>query len=151
MSPASCMTVPSPPGGTGILDSSTVPSKIGGRNPCSRMTVALPRGSFDADALLRAALRGERACGTFPMRIDRDGGWHYRGSPIGRMPLVRLFASVLRRAEDGSYWLVTPAEQGRIEVEDVPFTAVGMRHPRAGRGQGVLFRTHPHEGGPPAP
>ena len=106
------------------------------------MPVALPRGSFDADALLRAALRGERACCVFPMRIDRDGGWHYRGSPIGRMPLVRLFASVLRRAEDGSYWLVTPAEQGRIEVEDVPFTAVEMRRSGTGRDQAISFRTN---------
>ena len=106
------------------------------------MPAALPRGSFDADALLRAALRGERACGTFPMRIDRDGGWHYRGSPIGRMPLVRLFASVLRRADDGSYWLVTPAEQGRIEVDDVPFTAVEMRRSGAGGEQAVSFRTN---------
>ena len=100
------------------------------------MTVALPRGSFDADALLRAALRGERACCAFPIRIDRDGGWHYRGSP-----LVRLFAGVLRRAEDGSYWLVTPTEQGRIEVEDVPFTVVEMR--RFGDGR------HPGQSVPP--
>ena len=76
------------------------------------------------------------------MRIDRDGVWHYRGSPIGRMPLVRLFASVLRRADDGSYWLVTPAEQGRIEVEDVPFTAVEMRRSGSGREQAVSFRTN---------
>ena len=106
------------------------------------MPVALPRASFDADAILRAALRGERACGTFPIRIDRDGGWHYRGSPIGRAPLVKLFAGVLRRAEDGSYWLVTPAEQGRIEVEDVPFVAVEMRRHGAGREQTISFRTN---------
>ena len=67
------------------------------------------------------------------MRIDRDGGWHYRGSPIGRLPLVKLFATVLRRAEDGSYWLVTPVEQGRIEVEDVPFVAVELQSDGRGR------------------
>src|SRR3954454_2704130 len=58
------------------------------------------------------------------------------------MPLVRLFASVLRRADDGSYWLVTPAEQGRIEVEDVPFTAVEMRRSGDGREQAISFRTN---------
>mgnify|MGYP003693630191 CR=1 FL=1 len=42
------------------------------------------------------------------------------------MPLVKLFASVLRRETDGRYWLVTPAERGRIEVEDVPFLAVAL-------------------------
>ena len=63
----------------------------------------------------------------FQIRIDREGGWHYRGSPIARLPLVKLFATVLRRAEDGSYWLITPGEQGRIEVDDVPFTASSCR------------------------
>src|SRR4051812_3412972 len=58
------------------------------------------------------------------MRIARDGTWYYRGSPIARMPLVKLFASVLRREADGSYWLVTPAERGQVTVEDVPFIAV---------------------------
>ena len=52
------------------------------------------------------------------MRIARDGTWHYRGSPINRKPLVKLFSSVLRRETDGSYWLVTPVERGRISVED---------------------------------
>lgn len=102
----------------------------------------MPRPPFDADALLEAALRGERACGEFGMRIDRDGGWHHQGSPIGRPALVRLFASVLRRAGDGSYWLVTPGEQGRIEVEDVPFTAVELRREGEGRDQRLSFRTN---------
>jgi len=65
-------------------------------------------------------------CGHFSMRIGRDGTWHYRGSPIGRKELVCLFASVLKREDDGSYWLETPVERGRIEVEDVPFVAVEM-------------------------
>lgn len=99
----------------------------------------MPRAPFDADALLRAAQRGERGpCGSFAIRIDRDGRWHYRGSPIERLPLVRLFASVLRRADDGTYWLVTPGEQGLIEVEDAPFAAVELR--REGEGGGALLR-----------
>jgi len=65
-------------------------------------------------------------CGDFHMRIARDGSWHYQGSPIGRKELVCLFASVLKREEDGSYWLETPVERGRVEVEDVPFVAVEL-------------------------
>ena len=65
-------------------------------------------------------------CGEFRMRIARDGSWHYQGSPIGRKELVCLFASVLKREDDGSYWLETPAERGRIEVEDAPFVAVEL-------------------------
>lgn len=66
------------------------------------------------------------SCGDFDFRIARDGTWFYRGSPIGRKPLVRLFSTVLRRENDGSFWLVTPAERGRITVDDAPFVAVEM-------------------------
>lgn len=76
------------------------------------------------------------------MRIDRNGVWHYRGSPIGRLPLVKLFATVLRRGPDGGYWLVTPAEQGRIEVEDVPFVAVELGREGEGAAQTLSLRTN---------
>lgn len=102
----------------------------------------MARKPFDAEAILAAIARGERSCGDFEMRIDREGTWHYRGSPIGRLPLVKLFATVLRRAEDGSYWLITPVEQGRIAVDDVPFVAVDMEREGEGRAQQLRFRTN---------
>jgi uncharacterized protein len=80
--------------------------------------------------------------GDLGIRIARDGSWYYRGSPIGRLPLVKLFASVLRREADGSYWLVTPAERGRIEVEDVPFLAVELTVAGEGRDRRLIFRTN---------
>ena len=80
--------------------------------------------------------------GDLDMRIARDGTWYYRGSPINRIPLVKLFASVLRRETDGSYWLVTPAERGRVTVEDVPFIAVAVDMQGQGRGQRLIFRTN---------
>jgi uncharacterized protein len=76
------------------------------------------------------------------MRIARDGTWFYRGSPINRMPLVKLFASVLRREHDGNYWLVTPAERGRVTVEDAPFIAVAVDRDGEGRAQRLIFRTN---------
>ena len=84
----------------------------------------------------------ENICGDFGLSIGRDGTWFYRGSPIGRKPLVKLFASVLRRDVDGGYWLVTPAEKGRIEVEDVPFVAVEASIIGVGREQTVTLRTN---------
>ena len=81
-------------------------------------------------------------CGDSEMRIARDGTWFYLGSPIGRLPLVKLFASVLRREADGRYWLVTPAERGRVEVEDVPFVAVAVTVEGEGRDQRLIFRTN---------
>src|SRR6266700_1050657 len=76
------------------------------------------------------------------MRIARDGTWFYRGSPITRMPLVKLFASVLRREPDGLYWLVTPAERGRVTVEDAPFIAVAVDRQGEGQAQLLIFRTN---------
>lgn len=76
-------------------------------------------------------------CGDIDMRIARDGSWHYRGSPIARPALVRLFASVLRRDEardGGRYVLVTPAEKLGIAVEDAPFVGVEL----AGEPEGGL-------------
>jgi uncharacterized protein len=80
--------------------------------------------------------------GDLDMRIARDGTWFYRGSPINRPPLVKLFASVLRREADGSYWLVTPAERGRVVVEDAPFVAVAVDREGGGPDQRLIFRTN---------
>jgi hypothetical protein len=81
-------------------------------------------------------------CGEFAIRIGRDGTWYYLNSPIGRKPLVKLFSTVLRREPDGHYWLVTPYERGRIEVEDVPFIAVEVTAEGTGPAQRLRFRTN---------
>ena len=80
--------------------------------------------------------------GDLDMRIARDGTWFYRSSPITRQRLVRLFASVLRREDDGSYWLVTPVERGRVTVEDAPFVAVEVNSEGADRNRRLSFRTN---------
>lgn len=86
--------------------------------------------------------RAPRECGDLPFLIKRDGTWLYRGSPIGRREMVCLFSSVLKREPDGSYWLQTPAERGRIQVEDTPWLAVEMDWTGHGRGQVLSFRTN---------
>jgi hypothetical protein len=80
--------------------------------------------------------------GDIPFVIRRDGVWLYRGTPIERKPLVCLFASVLRRDADGAWWLRTPAERGRIVVEDAPFIAVELEWTGEGREQVLSFRTN---------
>ena len=89
-----------------------------------------------------AAPGGPTLCGDIDMRIGRDGTWHYLGSPIGRKPLVKLFASVLQCDQDGDFWLITPAEMCRIQVEDAPFTAVEMTVEGNGTQQRLSFRTN---------
>jgi len=81
-------------------------------------------------------------CGDLPFLIQRDGTWLYRGSAIERKELVCLFASVLKRESDGSFWLETPAERGKIEVEDAPFVAVELDWRGDGRQQTLSFRTN---------
>jgi uncharacterized protein len=81
-------------------------------------------------------------CGHFDIVIQRDGTWLYRGSKIGRLPLVKLFASVLECDETGTYWLRTPAERGTVTVEDAPFVAVGLETRESGSEQVLIFRTN---------
>ena len=81
-------------------------------------------------------------CGDIDMRIARDGTWFYHGSPIGRKPLAKLFASVLRRESDGNYYLVTPVERCLVRVDDVPFVAVEVNATVAGPQQELTFRTN---------
>jgi hypothetical protein len=81
-------------------------------------------------------------CGDLPFVIKRDGTWMYRGSAIQRKELVCLFASVLKRGDDGSFLLETPAERGRIDVEDAPFVAVELDWAGDGRHQTLSFRTN---------
>jgi hypothetical protein len=81
-------------------------------------------------------------CGDIDMRIAQDGTWFYMNSPIGRKPLVKLFASVMRHDDDGKYYLVTPAEKCGIQVDDAPFIAIRMSTEGKGREQVISFETN---------
>jgi len=77
------------------------------------------------------------------MRIAADGTWFHEGRPIRRPALVKLFAGILSRDENGKYWLTTPVERGEIAVEDVPFLAVEVAVEQdVSGGQIVRFRTN---------
>jgi hypothetical protein len=80
-------------------------------------------------------------CGDIDMRIAAEGTWFYCGSPIGRAPLVQLFASILRKESD-RYVLVTPIEKVGIKVDDAPFLAVEMFNQSATREPQLMFRTN---------
>jgi uncharacterized protein len=84
-------------------------------------------------------------CGDLGIRIDRNGRWFYHGTPINRKEMVCLFASMLQRHGDDSYWLVTPDERGIIQVDDVPFLAVEMFTGSCGRDMVLSFRTNMDE------
>ena len=63
-------------------------------------------------------------CGFVDISIDRDGRWYHEGSEIKRQELVSLFAGLLRREEDGGYYLVTPVEKVEVDVALHPLMVV---------------------------
>ena len=79
-------------------------------------------------------------CGEIDIRIARDGTWFHEGTPIGRLGLVTLFASILKREGD-RYFLVTPVEKVGIQVEDAPFLAVDFTVTESGPSQRLTFVT----------
>ena len=74
--------------------------------------------------------------GDIAIRIAADGSWYHQGDPIKRESLRNLFASILRREDDGEYYLVTPAEKWRIQVDLHPLLVTDVEQ----RG-GTLFLT----------
>ena len=80
-------------------------------------------------------------CGDLDIRISRNGQWWYLGTPIGRLELVNLFASVLK-LEEGKYFLVTPVEKIGITVDDAPFVAVDFEVAEPGPNQTITFETN---------
>jgi len=83
-------------------------------------------------------------CGDIDMRIAADGTWFYQKTPIGRLALVKLFASVLKR-EGEKYFLVTPVEKVGIAVDDAPFLAVELAIADEMQGRTLRFRTNVDE------
>jgi hypothetical protein len=78
--------------------------------------------------------------GDIDIEIAEDGTWFHEGGEIQRDALVQLFASILRREEDGQYYLVTPAEKWRIRVARHPLMVVGVDASGEG-GEAVITAT----------
>ncbi len=79
--------------------------------------------------------------GEIDIRIAADGSWFHQQRRFQRDSLVKLFAGILRR-EDEEYFLVTPAEKLRIEVEDAPFIATLVENIEADGQQAIVFTTN---------
>ncbi len=80
--------------------------------------------------------------GDLDMRIDREGRWFYQGGELKRSAMVKMFSSILRREGD-DYFLLTPAEKWRINVEQAPFLMVAMRVENAGtKDQFIVLETN---------
>ncbi len=117
----------------------TAGSKKGGLDGIAAM---LPRAG--GKSLPPVHLWNPPFCGNIDMRIASDGTWFYEKSPIGRIGLVKLFSSVLKREGD-DYFLVTPVEKVGIVVDDAPFLAVELKVENAAEGRTLNFRTNVDE------
>jgi len=74
--------------------------------------------------------------GDSEMRIAADGRWYHQGGLITRPAMVRAFAQLLVRDENGQHWLVTPHERLSIAVEDAAFLAIDVER----KGDALAFR-----------
>ncbi|NRB41384.1 MAG: DUF1285 domain-containing protein [Pseudomonadales bacterium] len=63
--------------------------------------------------------------GEMDLLIDKNQQWFHEGAAFQRQSLVNLLASVMRRDGD-DYFLVTPTEKMKIQVEDVPFSIASL-------------------------
>jgi hypothetical protein len=80
--------------------------------------------------------------GDIDIVIKADGRWIHEGGEIKRHQLVKLFASILRREDDGHYYLVTPVEKWRIQVEDLPLVIVDFELEESTASRRLIFKTN---------
>jgi hypothetical protein len=79
--------------------------------------------------------------GEIDISIATDGSWHHEGRRFQRDSMVKLFAGILRREQD-EYYLVTPGEKLRIQVEDAPFVAVLVEQINDNGSPAIVFTTN---------
>jgi len=78
--------------------------------------------------------------GDMDMVIKKDGSWVHEGDAIKREKLIRTFSTILKREGD-DYYLLTPVEKWRIQVEDMPFLVVLANITNEGEGQSITLMT----------
>ena len=78
----------------------------------------------------------------FPIKIKSNGEWLYQNTLIKKKTLIKLFSSVLVADEKGNFYLETPAEKGKIEVEDSPFVITTFAIKGLNKNQEIIFKTN---------
>lgn len=84
-------------------------------------------------------------CGDIAIRIDSTGNWLHDNEPIQRQSLVDLFSSILKR-EDNDFYLVTPVEKWRIQVDVAPLLITSCSVKKANSSEQIIvLQTQQHE------
>lgn len=79
-------------------------------------------------------------CGDMDLVIKANGEWFHEGGKIKRSVMVTMFSRILW-FEAGEYFLVTPVEKVRVQVEDAPFLVTQWRWIETEQGQAIEFKT----------
>ena len=79
-------------------------------------------------------------CGDMDLLIKANGDWVHEGDKIRRSKMVTMFSRILWY-ENAEYFLVTPAEKVRVQVEDAPFLVTKWRYIETEKGQAIEFTT----------
>ena len=79
-------------------------------------------------------------CGDMDLIIKSNGDWIHEGSKINRPAMVRMFSRILWLEEE-QYYLVTPVEKVKIEVEDAPFLVTNWDWIETEQGTAIKFTT----------
>jgi len=104
--------------------------------------MASAKENSDGSGLPPVHLWEPEYCGEMDMVIRSDGTWWHEGGQLTRAPLVKLFASILRKDDDGETYLVTPVEKIKIKVERGHFLATRVDIEGEGQEQRVFFTTN---------
>ena len=78
----------------------------------------------------------------FPIKIKSNGEWLYQNTIIKKKALIKLFSSVLVADGKGNFYLETPAEKGKIQVEDSPFIIISFDIKSLNKNQEIIFKTN---------
>ena len=78
----------------------------------------------------------------FPIKIKSNGDWLYKNNLIKKEALIKLFSSVLVVDKKNNFYLETPAEKGKIEVEDAPFVIKNFEIKNVNNKQEISFKTN---------
>ena len=78
----------------------------------------------------------------FPIKIKSNGEWLYQNTLIKKKALIKLFSSVLVADGKGNFYLETPAEKGKIQVEDSPFIIISFDIKSLNKNQEIIFKTN---------
>lgn len=81
-------------------------------------------------------------CGDIGMEIRADGSWWHQNGRITRPSMVELFATILRKDEDGLTYLVTPGEKVVVHVADAHFLGTRVDRIETGQGPSIVVTTN---------